>query len=186
MGHELTHGVIDKTADLEYRRQSGALNESIADIMGRCIKQYFLGHSVETADWLIADGLYKNPRANGTWLRSLKEPSLRTTILPGIQPFKLPSHMDDFIDTDQDDGGVHINSGIPNKAFYIAAMEIGGKPWEKAGLIWYRTLLEKLHRTSQFNEAAVGTIDIAGNLFGEGSKEQDAVRKGWSDVGVYK
>ena len=94
--------------------------------------------------------------------------------------------MDDFIETDQDDGGVHINSGIPNKAFYVAAMEIGGNAWEKTGLIWYRTLLEKLQRTSQFTDAAIGTIDIAGDLFGKGSKEQEAVIKGWSDVGVQK
>ncbi len=186
MGHELTHGVIDKTAHLEYRRQSGALNESIADIMGSCIKQRFLGQNVETADWLIAEGLYKNPRPHGTWLRSMRDPSLRTTVLPGLQPFKLPGHMDDFIETDQDDGGVHINSGIPNKAFYIAAVEIGGNAWGKTGLIWYKTLLEKLQRTSQFTDAATGTIDIAGDLFGKGSKEQEAVIKGWSDVGVHK
>jgi Zn-dependent metalloprotease len=186
MGHELTHGVIDKTADLEYRRQSGALNESIADIMASCIKQRFLGQSVETADWLIADGIYKTPRAHGTWLRSLKNPSLRSTVLPGMQPFKLPGHMDDFVQTDLDDGGVHINSGIPNKAFCIAAMEIGGNAWEKAGVVWYRTLLEKLHRTSQFIDAATGSIEVAGELYGKDSKEQEAVRKGWSEVGVYK
>jgi Zn-dependent metalloprotease len=73
MGHELTHGVINKTANLQYRRQSGALNEAIADIMGSCIKQHYLGQTADTADWLIADGLYINPRPHGTWLRSLKE-----------------------------------------------------------------------------------------------------------------
>lgn len=186
MAHELTHGVVDKTADLEYRRQSGALNESFADIMGSCVKQRSLGQSADAADWLIGDGIYINPRPHGTWLRSMKEPWKRTTVLPGPQSYKLPGHMDDYVDTDLDDGGVHINSGIPNRAFYVAATEIGGNAWEKAGMIWYRALVQGLHKTSQFEEAAKSTIEVAAELFKEGSKEQEAVRKGWETVGVYK
>ena len=160
--------------------------KSIADIMGSCIKQYHLGQTVDTADWLIADGLYMNPRPHGTWLRSLKEPWKKTGYFPDETSFIYPGHMDDFIDTDYDDGGVHINSGIINRAFYISANEIGGNSWEKAGLIWYRTLREKLGQTTQFKEAAIATIEIAGNLYGDGSKEQEAFRKGWDTVGVYK
>jgi len=68
MGHELIHGVINKTTNLQYRRQLGALNEAIADIMGSCIKQHSLGQTADTADWLIADGLYINRHPHGTWL----------------------------------------------------------------------------------------------------------------------
>ena len=184
MGHELTHGVVNKTANLRYRRQSGAT--SFADVIGSCIKQYNLKQNVQVADWLIADGIYSSPRPHGKWLRSLKEPSKKRGIFPNGQPFTYPDSMDGYVDTDFDEGGVHINSGIPNKAFYIAATEIGGHAWEKAAKIWYRTLLDELGPISQFEDAAKATIKVSSRLFEEGSKEHNAALKGWSTVGVYK
>lgn len=186
MGHELTHGVVNKTANLQYRRQSGALNESFADVMGSCIKQYHLKQNVKAADWLVADGIYKSPRPHGKWLRSMKEPSKKRGVLPNGQSFAYPESMDGYVETDFDEGGVHINSSIPNKAFYITATEIGGHAWEKAGKIWYRTLLEELGPKSQFIDAAKATIKVSGRLFGDGSKEYKAVLKAWSTVKVYK
>ena len=93
--------------------------------------------------------------------------------------------MRDFADLsiDDDEGGVHINSGIPNHAFYITALEIGGNAWEKAGRIWYKTLLN-LNEYSQFQDAADMTYLVAGADHGSGSLEQQAVKKGWDAVGI--
>ncbi len=95
-----------------------------------------------------------------------------------------PGHMDDLIITSSDNGGVHINSGIPNKAFYNVAMELGGYAWERAGLIWYKTLCEELDQLSDFQAAANSTFKVAGDLYGKNSAEQKAVYKGWQAVGL--
>ena len=95
-----------------------------------------------------------------------------------------PAHMKDYVNTIDDNGGVHINSGIPNRAFYVTAVEIGGYAWEKAGRIWYNTLTDKLGERSTFQDAANMTFETAGELFGAGSLEQQAVRAGWSEVGI--
>jgi len=92
--------------------------------------------------------------------------------------------MRDYVDTTRDNGGVHINSGIPNKAFYNVAQELGGYAWEKAGKIWYITLKDQLNQTSDFQAAANLTFKTAGELFGEESTEQNAVKNGWSGVGI--
>jgi Zn-dependent metalloprotease len=95
-----------------------------------------------------------------------------------------PDHMKDYVNTSSDNGGVHINSGIPNYAFFVAATEIGGNAWEKAGQIWYRALKDKLKFDSNFQQCASLTWQVAGEDFGTGSLEQQAVRKGWSAVGI--
>jgi Zn-dependent metalloprotease len=92
--------------------------------------------------------------------------------------------MRDYVNTSSDNGGVHINSGIPNHAFYLAAKEIGGNAWEKTGNIWYVTLRDRLHENSDFQEAASMTVDVAGQLYGVGSMEQRAVGNAWEKVGV--
>ena len=96
-----------------------------------------------------------------------------------------PAHMRDFVVTDGDNGGVHINSGIPNRAFAVAALELGGQAWERAGLIWYRTLTSgTLSRTTSFARFAAATLAAAEAEYGEESEEVAAVRAGWADVGV--
>jgi len=92
--------------------------------------------------------------------------------------------MRDYKSVSYDNGGVHINSGIPNRAFYNVAKEIGGFAWEKTGKIWYVTLRDKLQVTSNFQQAANLTYQAAEEIFGKESLEQKAVRKGWSDVGI--
>jgi Zn-dependent metalloprotease len=173
VAHELTHGVTGNEAALDYFRQPGALNESWSDVMGILVKQYHLKQSVEESNWLIGEGLMRNAKA----LRSMKDPGFRS---------KQPDHMDNYVHTTTDNGGVHINSGIPNKAFYLAAMDIGGNAWEKVGKIWYVTLRDRLRPYSQFVHAAYHTLEVAGTLFGQGSKEQSAVNYGWQSVGVKK
>jgi Zn-dependent metalloprotease len=84
----------------------------------------------------------------------------------------------------EDQGGVHTNSGIPNRAFYGAAMRIGGYVWEKSAKIWYVALRDYLRPNATFVDAARATVHVAGELYGEGSREQAAVIAGWNDVGI--
>jgi Zn-dependent metalloprotease len=95
-----------------------------------------------------------------------------------------PDHMSKYINTTQDNGGVHLNSGIPNRAFYLTAYNIGGYAWEKAGKIWYVALSDRLKAGSTFMDAANLTYTVAGELYGANSLEQQAVRSAWTDVGL--
>jgi Zn-dependent metalloprotease len=182
IGHELTHGVTQFTAALVYRSQPGALNESMSDVFGSLVKQRHRGESADQADWLIGEGLFTS-RVNGQAIRSLKAPGTAyDDPLLGKDP--QPAHMNDYQNVSYDNGGVHINSGIPNHAFYVTAREIAGNAWDKAGRIWYITLSRKLSPLAQFSDAARLTYQAAGELFGEGSLEQQAVRTGWAEVGL--
>ena len=175
ISHELTHGVTQYEADLVYQDESGALNESVSDVFGSLVKQWKLQQNADQADWLIGQGLFVDERLA---LRSMKAPG---TAFDGDDQ---PAHYRDYLKTDEDNGGVHTNSGIPNHAFYLIAIEVGGKAWEKAGLIWYKTLSSGLDSGASFKQFASHTVMVAGNLYGSSSNEQKAVRKGWDEVGV--
>lgn len=182
IGHELTHGVTQYEAGLEYQDQPGALNESFSDVFGSLVKQWTLKQTAKSADWLIGRGLF-TARVEGKALRSMKEPGTAyDDDVLGRDP--QPGHMRDYVRTDDDNGGVHINSGIPNRAFYETARRLGGYAWEKAGRIWYVTLRDKLRPASSFEDAARWTIEAAGDLYGVKSREQKAARAGWEAVGL--
>ncbi|KIZ17392.1 M4 family metallopeptidase [Streptomyces natalensis] len=182
IGHELTHGVTQYTANLEYYGQSGALNESVSDVFGSLIKQYSLGQTADQADWLIGAGLL-GPGLSGAALRSLKAPGTAYDN-PQMGKDPQPATMDDYVKTPRDNGGVHINSGIPNHAFYLLATALGGHAWERAGKIWYTTLADgSLAPDADFAAFARLTAATATNLFGDGD-ETKAVLKAWSQVGV--
>lgn len=184
-GHELTHGVTQHTAALDYQGQSGALSESVSDVFGSLAKQYELGQTAEQADWIIGADLLADG-VNGVGLRSMKDPGTAYDD-PRLGKDPQPGHLDDYVETTEDNGGVHINSGIPNKAFYLAASKIGGNAWEAPGQIWYQTLTGgTLSKTADFAEFAKATQDAAKELYGEGSKEHTAVTEAWQDVGVLK
>jgi Zn-dependent metalloprotease len=184
IGHELTHGVTQYEANLTYRSQSGALNESFSDVFGSLVKQQLLGHTAAQADWLIGQGLF-TANVNGVAIRSMKEPGTAYDD-PVLGKDPQPGHMNNYqnLPPSYDNGGVHINSGIPNHAFYFVAIEIGGYAWEKAGQIWYITLRDRLRRDANFQDATNLTYQVAGDLFGAGSREQQAVRNGWAQVGL--
>ena len=182
VGHELTHGVTASTAALNYDGQSGALNESMSDVFGVLVKQKTLGQAANKADWLIGKGLFL-PGVQGDALRSMAAPGSAYDD-PNIGKDPQPATMKNYVNTTDDNGGVHINSGIPNHAFYLAAMKIGGNAWEKAGLIWYITLTQRLTSTSNFQDAADTTYAVAGEQFGSGSLEQQAVSDAWRQVGI--
>ncbi len=182
IGHELTHGVIQYSAALEYSGQAGALNESLADVFGSLVKQHHLGQSADQADWLVGADLLR-PGVKGVALRSLKSPGTAYDD-PVLGRDRQPAHMRDFVRTAEDNGGVHINSGIPNKAFYETASRLGGHAWETAGWIWYQTLIARLHPRSSFRHAAQQTLAVATERFGAQSREAHAVRDAWETVGV--
>ncbi len=182
IAHELTHGVTQYEARLIYFGESGALNESMSDVFGSLVKQRVKNQTVEEADWIIGEGLLM-PNVKGVGIRSLKAPGTAYDD-PILGKDPQPGHMKDIYVGFKDNGGVHINSGIPNRAFYLAAMEIGGYAWEKAGKIWYMSLCDRLRRRSNFRRAAKVTMEVAGELYGEGGKEHKAVENAWREVGV--
>ncbi|NGZ11763.1 MAG: peptidase M4 family protein, partial [Nitrospira sp. LK70] len=181
IGHELAHGVTGATAGLEYHDQSGALNESMSDVFGSLVKQRALGQTAAQADWLIGAGLLA-VGINGVALRSMKAPGTAYDD-PMLGKDPQPDHMSRYDPTPGDNGGVHINSGIPNKAFFLVATTLGGHAWEVAGNIWYQTLLDsRLSATAQFQDFANLTVDHAGNLYGASLKA--VVLQAWHDVGI--
>ncbi len=182
IGHELTHGVTQFTSNLIYQGQSGALNESMSDVFGSLVKQRLLGQSVTQADWIIGAGLF-TANVNGVGIRSMREPGTAYND-PVLGKDPQPGHMNGYVETQADNGGVHINSGIPNRAFYVTAFNLGGSAWEKAGQIWYVTLKDKLSESANFAAAAAKTYEAARDLYGQGSLEQQAVRAGWAEVGI--
>lgn len=181
IGHELTHGVTGSEVNLHYLNQPGALNESVSDVFGSLIKQYVLKQTADQADWLIGAGLLKFPNQA---LRSMKAPGTAyDNDVLGKDP--QPADMAHYIHTAEDNGGVHLNSGIPNHAFYLAATAIGGYAWEKAGQIWYDTICDRTLRASaSFHSFAQHTVKNAGQRYGKGGAEQKAVAEAWKEVGV--
>ena len=183
IGHELTHGVTQYTANLVYRDQSGALNEHFSDVFGALVKQRKLNQQAEVADWLVGAELFTD-NVQGDAIRSMKAPGTAYDD-PVLGKDPQPAHMNDFVNTSQDNGGVHINSGIPNFAFYRIAVDLGGNAWDKAGTIWYRTLTSgRLSPNAVFQDVVNLTSEVAGDLHGVGSTEQRAVNNGWAAAGL--
>ncbi|MGV7209870.1 M4 family metallopeptidase [Oxalobacteraceae bacterium A2-2] len=176
IAHELTHGVTQYTVPggLVYEDQSGALNESISDVFGSVVKQWRLKQSVEQADWLIGAGIMAP--AVGKALRSMADPGNTALTWSGDDQ---PKTMAGYVEG----GDVHTNSGIPNHAFYAAAIALKGNSWDKAAPIWYKAL-PLVTSTATFAEFAQATSDAAALLYGANSAEQHAVQAAWKVVGV--
>lgn len=181
VGHEMTHGVIEYTADLAYHNQSGALNESMADVFGVLISTYDKYNvanrgtwKFDSADWVVGDDIY-TPNIQGDALRSLKDPTL----------YGQPAHMTDYYELadteDEDWGGVHSNSGIPNKAAYNIASNIG---MDKTARIYYRALTQYMHADTNFQQAAYCLVQAAADLYGKGSNEITVIKNSFASTGV--
>jgi Zn-dependent metalloprotease len=185
IGHELTHGVTEFAAGLEYHNQSGALNESVSDVFGSVVKQWSLKQTADKADWLIGADIF-TPTIKADALRSMKAPGTAYDN-PTLGKDPQPAHMRNYqelADTEEEDfGGVHINSGIPNKAFFLTATGIGGYSWEAPAHIWYESLKASSPNT-QFKDFAETTYAKAGLLYGGGSLQQRAVLAAWGEVGI--
>lgn len=180
VGHELSHGVVTHTCNLAYHGEPGALNEHFADAFGVMVKQWKKGQTAAQADWLIGAGIM-GPKTKAKSLRTFKAgKAYEDDPVLGTDP--QPKHVKDRYKGSEDNGGVHINSGIPNHAFYLTAMKIGGRSWLRAGRIWYRTLLG-LTANSGFKDMVQATVAVAVSEFGRNSKEHKAVQAAWKDVG---
>jgi Zn-dependent metalloprotease len=166
VGHEITHGVTERTANLTYSYQSGALNESWSDVMGNLIE------NKADNNWLVGEDIY-TPGTAGDALRSMSNPGA----------YGDPAHMSQYVNTSSDNGGVHSNSGIPNKAFYNF-VTTPGVTRDNAGKVWYRALTQYMTASSQFIDARNATIQAATDLFGAASTEVSAVTAAWNNVGV--
>ena len=161
--HELTHGIVQYTAGLTYQGQSGALNEHFADVFGSVIKQVAKKQTAATADWLIGDEIM-GPTLRGQALRSMKAPGTAyDNALMGKDP--QPDHMNNIYKGSADHGGVHINSGIPNKVFFLGATAIGT---DKAALLWFETL-KMLKPTTSFKSFKTALLKQAKKLGKAGS-----------------
>lgn len=183
VAHELAHGVIESEAGLVYFNQPGALNESISDVFGVLTKQHALGQTAAEADWLVGAELLTE-KVQGVALRSMANPGTAyDDPLLGRDP--QPAHMRDFIDTREDNGGVHLNSGIPNRVFYLFASALGGYAWEQAGRIWYATICDpQLPNDADFVTFASATLAHATKQFGRQSPQVQALHEAWFSVGV--
>jgi Zn-dependent metalloprotease len=186
IGHELTHGVTENEANLDYENQAGALNESFSDIFGIMIKQRYHNLDVRKSNWLIGEKVLKGSKYA---LRSMKAPGTAYVNHPELGTDPQPATMDKYQNLPNtqsgDFGGVHINSGIPNFAFYVAAFNMGGYAWEKAGRIWYAVLTDVgLARNADFADVKNLTIVHAEKIFGINSPEAKAVRQGWLEAKV--
>lgn len=180
VAHEMAHGVTEHTAGLAYRNQSGALNESWSDVFGELVEQWAENRTgfgtpdaAKAADWLIGEDVF-TPGTAGDALRSMRTPGT------GYKGDPQPGHMKDYKRMTGDSGGVHVNSGIPNKAAYEAGIRIGG---EKLAKIWYTALTDYLKSNSTFSDAANATFAAAQRLYGTGAESQ-AVLDAWQAVGI--
>ncbi|MCK1992192.1 M4 family metallopeptidase [Peribacillus muralis] len=170
IGHELTHGVTQFTSGLEYEGQSGALNEHLSDVFGVTIKQYHLKQTASDADWLIGADIM-GPSLKGQALRSMKAPG--TAFDNKLMGKDLqPDHMRNYYKGERDNHGVHINSGIPNKAFYLVSMEIGT---DKAALIWFEAM-QHLFATANFNQFVQVVLKAAHKLVDGGKVPDTAIQ----------
>lgn len=171
IGHELTHGVIENSARLVYQGESGALNESIADIFG---------NTIQGKNWLIGDDIY-TPYTPGDALRSMENPAL----------YNQPDHYSNLYRGSSDNGGVHTNSGITNKAFYLLAqggthrgVSVTGIGREDAAKIVYRALTYYLTSTSNFAAMRQAMISSATDLFGANSAQVNSIQAAYAAVGI--
>jgi Zn-dependent metalloprotease len=177
VAHELTHAITQYTAGIEYWKQSGGLNESISDVFAALVEQWHFNQTAADADWLTGQNLFP-VAVKGPALRDLANPgtAFNDALLGRDSQVSHFSQYSDRLD-------VHESSGIPNRAFYLAAIGFGGHAWDKAGKIWYATLTDsRIKPNVTFKEWADVTVDQANKLFDISASI--IVRNAWVAVGV--
>ncbi|MGE5398833.1 MAG: M4 family metallopeptidase, partial [Ignavibacteriales bacterium] len=174
IAHEITHGVTERTAGLVYELQPGAINESISDVFASLL---------DSTNWQIGEDIY-TPATPGDALRNMQDPhngGIADDLSSGWQPAHMSEYRVMENNEKHDHGGVHMNSGIPNKAFYNVASVIGH--W-KAGRIWYRSLTTYLTKNAQFTDLREACLNSANDLYGKESEEYKTVVNAFDAVGV--
>ncbi|HUO67981.1 MAG TPA: M4 family metallopeptidase [Gammaproteobacteria bacterium] len=177
IGHELTHGVTQFSAQLEYSDEPGGLNESVSDVFGSMFRQWRRDETVDKADWLIGKEIIgPGAKARGfECLRDMSNPAAKHCLAPQ------PTHFSDF----RPGMDPHESSGIPNLAFHDAAVAIGGYSWQKAGMIWYKALTAFGPQPNMKMKAfAQRTRKVAKSLFPRDARTFAAVDRAWAAVGL--
>ncbi len=181
VAHELTHGVTDYTSGLIYQGESGALNESFSDMMAAAAEFYYQGRAPGQSDWLIGEDAFV---PGG--IRSMQSPTV----------WGDPDHYSIRFTGPEDNGGVHINSGIPNHVFYLATVGgtnrvsgiavtgVGQANIEQIEKVMYRAFTAMMPSSANFSTARAVTIQSARDLYGAGSPAERAVTQAWNAVGV--
>ncbi|HEX8844598.1 MAG TPA: M4 family metallopeptidase [Pyrinomonadaceae bacterium] len=190
-GHEMTHGITSRTAGLTYSGESGALNESLSDVFGAMVELYAEGQET-TNTWRIGEDAY-TPATAGDALRYMDTPHSAGNY--GYTANDDPDHYSERYTGTGDNGGVHINSGIPNHVFYlvvkggnhahIAGPFVTGIGADKAAKIWYKALTTYMTSSTNFAGARTATLNAATSLYGAGSVEYNAVADAWTACGVF-
>lgn len=172
VAHEVSHGVIQHTANLIYQGESGALNEAFADIFGEMVEARSIGQ-----DWRLGTVLPTE------FQRSLEDPS---SILISGTNIPYPEKMSEFIFTQSDNGGVHLNSSIINHAYYLLAEGLDNAIGiADAEQIFYRALTQHLVRNSQFIDARLAVITAAEELFGADSSQVERTKQAFNEVEIF-
>jgi Zn-dependent metalloprotease len=179
VGHELAHGVTSFTSNLIYQGQSGALNEHFSDVFGILVRQWKKKQTAAKASWLVGDDIVvKSPTIRA--LRDMENPGTAFKNDPNLGDDPQPAHMQNLYKGQGDYGGVHINSGIPNRAFVLASKAVGGNAWQVTGKIWYETL-KQLSASAKFADCARISRQIASD---SGASAKTAVDNAWKAVGL--
>lgn len=173
-GHEMTHGVIQHTANLEYDGESGAINESMADIFGKLVEG-------DENDWVVGEDVVKLTSYPTGALRSFSDPHNGGTSISDVNSGYQPAHVSEKYTGEGDNHGVHVNSGIPNHAFYLFAHAIG---LEKAEAVYYKTLTDYLTKSSQFVDLRLAVIQATTDLYGAAADEVQQAKNAFDAVGI--
>jgi Zn-dependent metalloprotease len=191
-GHEMMHGVTQFTAGLIFNGESGAVNESWSDVFGAMLERHVRGENADT--WLIAEQPI-TPGTAGDALRYMDNPHLATNVRcggGGCTADDDPDHYSERYTGPEDNGGVHINSGIANKAFHLLAKggshHLGGSMTgigaDQAARIWFTALTSYMTSSTNFAGARSATMMAAAAIYGSGSPQEQAVSSAWCLVGV--
>ncbi len=190
-GHEMTHGVTQYEANLTYANESGALNESMSDVFGAMVELYARGGTVTADTWKIGEQCYTPSNGTGDALRYMDNPHAAGN--GGYTSDDDPDHYAERYTGTGDNGGVHINSGIGNKAFYLAAVggthhrsgvTVTGMGTTDASRIWYRALTTYMTSGTNFAGARTAMLNAATDLFGSSSTQYARTATAWCAVGV--
>ncbi|MBU6453066.1 MAG: M4 family metallopeptidase [Cyanobacteria bacterium REEB67] len=181
IGHEMFHGVTEHTSGLEYSGESGALNESMSDVFGVGLRQWAKKLTVDKDSWLVGPGIFM-PSIKGKALRSMTNPGTAYND-PKLGKDPQPDHYSKLYTGSSDNGGVHINSGIPNKAFATFAIAVGGNSWDVALPVWFESNCgtNRIDSSADFATFAAKTVDNCTKMF---PQHVAALKAAWNGVGV--
>lgn len=189
VAHELTHGITDYTSGLEYQGESGALNEAFSDMMGVAVEAFFQprGNGLLQADYLLGEDSFRAARTGAvSGIRSMQAPNA----------YGDPDHYSVRYRGTEDNGGVHINSGIPNHAFFLAieggtnrisgaaVTGVGFANREQIEKVFFRAFTTMLPVRATFAQARAATIQSARDLYPSNAAVDRAVTDAWTAVGV--